>query len=369
MDFKSGQIYRINNSARTIIELGEKGLKVDEAVKKLKPRFKEADVRSFMKELSDQGLIAFSPKSQSPSPVKRSSPKLEFLWIELTSSCNLRCIHCYAEAKAGVEAKPSSSLSTEDVKRIIDEAAALGCRELQFTGGEPTLRGDLRELIEYAKAKGFGIEVFTNGNLLTEPIIRFFAEKGVRVAMSIYSHRAETHDAITKVPGSFERSLNSLKLLLAYEVPLRCAVVAMKQNEAELNETSYFLSRLGVLTRPPDPLRPSGRGRGMENWPKKYGEQSMLTKPSFLVSQENYEKNSCWNSCWFGKAAVTSLGDVLPCVFARDQVVGSIKQQSLKEIVEGEDMLRLWSLTKDNVEVCRDCASLSDWADCGRPWL
>lgn len=361
LDFNSGGIYRINESARQIIELGEQGFRISDAIEELE--LEASDIFSFIKELSGQGLILLSSEPKLQRPEKGPSPRLNFLWIETTSRCNLRCIHCYADA----EPKQDINLSTEEIKRLIGEAAELGCKKLQFTGGECTLRGDLKDLIEHARSKEFNyIEVFTNGTLLTEPLIRYFAKEGVYVAISLYSYRPETHDAITRVQGSFGKTLNSLKLLLAYDVPTRCAVIALKQNEDELDGTSYFLQQLGVLNRSPDPVRPSGRGSGMENWPQKYGLRNMQTHPNFMVDRGIYEHNKFWNSCWFGKVAITSGGDVLPCVFARDQVAGNVKDRSLAEIIE-EDMLKFWGLTRDQVEVCRDCEYRYLCHDC-RPW-
>ncbi|UCE15874.1 MAG: radical SAM protein [Candidatus Bathyarchaeota archaeon] len=370
IDLKASKIYRVNSSARRIIELGEQGSKVAEVAKKQCFDLDGEDVYSFIKEIADLGLIRISARPKTSSPKEDRLPKLDFLWIEVSSRCNLRCVHCYAESKAGAEdeAEQPNDLSNEEIRKVIDEAAALGCRRLQLTGGEPMLRSDIKSLVEYAKTKGFEfIEVFTNGTLLTEPVVKFFADKGVNVAMSIYSYRGDTHDAITRVHGSFGRTLNSLKLLLAYKVPTRCAIVAMKQNEDDLNGTSYFLSKLGVLFRPPDPIRPSGRGTNLKNWPQTYGQLFMQTQPSFLTSEEAYERNSQWNSCWLGKATVTSCGNVMPCVFARDLVVGNIKQQGMAEIIEGPAMLSYWGLTRDQVEVCKDCEFRYVCEDC-RPW-
>lgn len=350
------------------MELGERGITVAEALSQLGSEIKGADVTSFIEDASGQGLLTLSrvPKSQAS---EQYAPMLDFLWIEVTSRCNLRCIHCYADAKAeSGQDRRTPDLSAEEIRKVIAEAASLGCQKIQFTGGEPTLRPDLEDLIGYALDRGFKfVEVFTNGTLLTENAVSFFSERGINVALSVYCHRAKEHDAITGVPGSFERTLNSLKLLLAYEVPTRCAVIAMKQNEEELEQTNYFLSKLGVLQRPPDPVRPSGRGINMEIWPEKYGLQSFRTRPSFLVNRETYSKNSRWNSCWYGKAAVTSLGEVLPCIFARDQVAGNIRHQSLSEIIHDQGMLDYWSLTKDRVEVCGDCEFRYVCEDC-RPW-
>jgi radical SAM protein with 4Fe4S-binding SPASM domain len=351
--------------------LGEKGLKIEEVMGKLNPEIASSDILSFIKRTENQGLIKLSMDPKISAKGNLCSPILDFLWIEVVSRCNLQCAHCYAEAQAGAkvdDVNQPGGLSIEEIKNVIDQAAALGCKRLQFTGGEPTLRPDLRDLIDYAKANGFEfIEVFTNGTLLEEQMIRFFAEKNINVAMSVYSYKAATHDAITGNLGSFEKTLNSLKLLLAYDVTTRCATVAMKQNEDELQGTSYFLSQLGVLHRPPDPVRPTGRGIDMENWPKMYGRWFMQANPSFFVNEEVYKRNRNWNSCWFGKAAVTSQGNVLPCVFARNQVAGNIKKQSLSDIIKGEIMLSYWKLTKDKVEVCNDCEYRYVCQDC-RPW-
>lgn len=361
VDFCSGRMYQVNTSAQQIIKGGEQGLSVGEVIN-LSPHIKAADILSFLENVSDQGLIQFS-SNHNPWHLERPPFSLDFLWVEITSRCNLSCIHCYAEA-GGLLCPPDPPL--KELKRVLDEAAALGCKKLQFTGGEPTLRSDLKELVKYAKAKRFEfIEIFTNGTLLTESLVQVFSKEKINVAVSIYSYKKETHDTITRIPGSYQKTLDSLKLLLAYKVPTRCAVVAMKQNENDLKGTTYILSQLNLLNGPPDPIRPSGRGKGAKNWPQ-YG-SFMQTSPTFFFNQQSYQKNRHWNSCWAGKAAVTSRGDVIPCVFARDHIAGNIKQQSLSDIIKGEQMRHFWELTKDYIEVCKDCEYRYVCRDC-RPW-
>ena len=365
LDFCNGGIYRLNKSATRIIESGGKGLRISEVAEEL--NLELSDISAFVTSLSRQGLIQLSslpPKPETQkTDEKEASPQLDFLWVEMTSRCNLRCLHCYADAKP----KQDPDLTTDEIKRVIGQAADLGCKKIQFTGGECTLREDLRDLIDHARLKGFSfIEVFTNGTLLTEPLIRYFASVGVNVAISIYSYRQETHGTITGTKGSFEKTLNSLKLLLAYGVPTRCATIAMKQNEVDLDGTSYYLQQLGVQNRPPDPIRPSGRGCNMENWPQQYVLKTVKTEPNFVANREIYDYNRSRNSCWFGKIAITNEGDILPCVFARDQVAGNIKDQSLKEIIENR-MLKFWNLTIDQIDVCKDCEYRYLCHDC-RPW-
>ena len=237
LDLKDAKTFLINNSAKNILELGEQGLRVGEAIDKLKREVQSEDLLSFLENLWNQNLIVLSETAKLQESEERIEPKLDFLWIEITPSCNIRCIHCYAEAG---EKEQSAGLSADMIEGIIDDAAALGCKQLQLTGGEPTSRPDLKRFLEHAKAKGFEyIEVFTNGTFSDESMVQFFAKNGIHVALSIYSYRAETHDSITRV-GSFEKTLNSLKLLLAYGVPTRCSVIAMKQNEADLTKYKLF---------------------------------------------------------------------------------------------------------------------------------
>lgn len=364
IDFKNKCVYRPNVSSKQILELGENGYTVSEAVDKLKSEIEASDTISFIEEFTSKGLIQLSASPKLLQNEEAYLPKLDFISIEVVSKCNLKCIHCYAES----EPVGDMGLPTDALIKIIAEASELGCKNLQLTGGECTLRDDLVDLIKHAKDVGFkSIEVFTNGTLLTEDLIKFFAREGILAATSLHSFRAKTHDAITGVPGSFASTLRNLKLLLSYGISTRCATVAMKLNEEELDGTISFLSKLGVLRKLPDPIRPRGRGMLSENWPNSYGLSSLLMQPSFCVSRNDYEKNMRGNSCWCGKVAITSSGNVLPCVFARDNIAGNITENSLAKIIGSELMQSFWSLTKDKIDVCKDCEYRYLCRDC-RPW-
>lgn len=365
IDFKNNQIFRLNLSARAIIRLGEDKLTIAEAVEKLKPKFEASEVTSFITELQEKGIVELSESSTPDCELQNIPFRLNMLWIEITPECNLRCIHCYASEEK--RTKQTDTLSKDEIIQVLDEASNMGCQVVQLTGGEATLRGDLRELVDNAISKNIHVEVFTNGTNLDEGWVQFFAEEGVDVAMSIYSYRPETHDSITGVPGSFKRSISNLKLLVARGVPVRCATVAMKTNEDELEETVRFLSELGAKTRLPDPVRPSGRGKDLNQWPENYGSKFLQTRPAFIINRTLFEINRQWNSCWYGKAAITSQGDVLPCVFSRNQIVGNIRKQKLSEIIGNEAPLNFWRLTKDKVEGCKDCEYRYVCEDC-RPW-
>jgi MoaA/NifB/PqqE/SkfB family radical SAM enzyme len=98
---------------------------------------------------------------------------------------------------------------------LMTEAYSLGCRRVQFIGGEPTLHRDLPESIRTASKMGFEfIEVYTNLTMLPEELLQCFVENGVHVATSVYGSAGASHDAITLVDGSFEKTTRNLQRVL-----------------------------------------------------------------------------------------------------------------------------------------------------------
>ena len=341
-DLKAGRIYQVRGLVKEVLELSSHGLSVEEIASRL--GLKEG----FLRVLSEGKVISFSPeRGFKPFPVPEPKEEnLRFMWLEVTSRCNLRCLHCYVGADA---LKPLEELPTEAWKGAIREGAALGCRDVQFTGGEATLRKDLWDLVEFAKAEGYEfVEIFTNATTLNRERVRWMAEVGVNVAVSLYSYRPEVHDRITGRKGSFERTVEGIRSLVEHEVPVRIAIIVMRENEEDVKGTMEFVQKLGVDPSQVgvDVVRPTGRGRDEDLVPKWY---PRTTCPDFWIRDISQTR------CWPGKIAITSQGDVIPCIFARDLVVGRYKGGNLAEIVRGPRLQKLWSITLDEVEVCRDC--------------
>jgi MoaA/NifB/PqqE/SkfB family radical SAM enzyme len=203
------------------------------------------------------------------------------------------------------------------------------------------------DLCSYASRVGFtGIEIFTNAQRLTREIAVAMKDAGVKVATSLYSVVPEVHDSITGKKGSFNKTLLAIEMLMALGIKVRVEVVAMSINQDTLEETMTFLQKLGVRSRNPDLIRPTGNGMGenlspSDEYVKKYG---FLTKPEFTVRKETFLSNRQFNSCLKGKLAVTDTGDVLPCVFARDEVLGNLLGQDLESIFNGEVASRIRGL-------------------------
>jgi len=143
---------------------------------------------------------------------------------EVTYRCNELCVHCYNPGAAHTpDEKPqrdTNELSTEEAKQMMRQLVDLGVFRLTFSGGEATLRRDFLELLAYARQLGFQVVVYTNGLKLPpevlEPMAALYPSA---VEISVYSANAAQHDAVTRVPGSFEKTMQSLAFFRERGIP------------------------------------------------------------------------------------------------------------------------------------------------------
>ncbi|MDD3246887.1 MAG: 12,18-didecarboxysiroheme deacetylase [Methanosarcina sp.] len=125
----------------------------------------------------------------------------------MTRRCNLKCVHCYAQAK---DMEFKDELSTEEGKALIDDLAAFGSPVMLFSGGEPTMRKDLPELAAYAREKGMRAVISTNGTLIDKPLAKKLKEVGLSyVGISLDGIR-ETNDKFRGMQGAFDAALRGL---------------------------------------------------------------------------------------------------------------------------------------------------------------
>jgi 12,18-didecarboxysiroheme deacetylase len=125
-----------------------------------------------------------------------------------TQRCNLKCVHCYAQSE---DRDYAGEMSTEEAKVMIDDLAEFGAPVLLFSGGEPTIRKDLLELMHYAKSKGMRVVISTNGTLITSERAKEFADVGLSYVGVSLDGGKETHDEFRGLPGSFDKALAGIR--------------------------------------------------------------------------------------------------------------------------------------------------------------
>ena len=133
--------------------------------------------------------------------------------FQITDRCNYRCAHCYETHGEAEE------LSTGEIKRILGEIAAAGVLFLTLTGGEVFMRRDLDEILVEARRLQFAVRLYTTGHFVDKERARRLKELAIQeVHLSLYAPDAQTHDAVTLMPGSFERTVAAARRLRAENV-------------------------------------------------------------------------------------------------------------------------------------------------------
>ena len=167
--------------------------------------------------------------------------------IEVTNRCPLECKHCYNNLPMGDFVARAREMTLEEHKRLLDELAELGCLWLLFSGGEIFARRDFLDIYAYAKRKGFLITLFTNGTLITEKIADFLADlRPFTIEITLYGGTRETYEKLTGIPGSYDRCLRGIDLLLERKLPLKLKTVALSINKHEIPLMRQMATDRGV---------------------------------------------------------------------------------------------------------------------------
>lgn len=218
--------------------------------------------------------------------------------LELTRRCNLRCIHCYLGDQAEQHRLRDRELGTEAVKAALSEWAEAGCLYLTITGGEPLLRPDFSEIYRHARELGLVVMVFSNGTLVTDGIVALFRELPPRkVEISLYGATAETHDAITRVPGSHARAWTGIHRLQSGGIRVALKTILMTANRHELEAMERQAAEIGADFRHDAAIFPCLHGGShapltLRVPPEEAVRAAMATPERRAMWREKIEKNA-----------------------------------------------------------------------------
>jgi len=167
--------------------------------------------------------------------------KYEKYEIFLNFECNARCIFC---SIGHMFNKDKRIKQRDEVLREIKTAKEHGVKTISFSGGEPTIRKDLIKFVEYAKEIGFKtIEIQSNGMMYCyDDYVKELVDAGAnRFLVSIHGSNARVHDFLTRVNGSFEKTMKGVENLYKRKVDLRFSIVINKYNYKELEQWAKML--------------------------------------------------------------------------------------------------------------------------------
>jgi radical SAM protein with 4Fe4S-binding SPASM domain len=371
-DLASAQVFCLDGNGRVILERCCEGIPVQQIAETDGGTVSPDEVLIFLRELVALGLGSYSHTPYDPPSLTQPQgpPHIDKLWLEVTTQCNHRCVHCYADAPVNRHSV-NDSLSLAQWKRVLSEAASLEASWVQIIGGEPLLMGKafIEELLFHARASGFAhTELFTNGSLIDEQWAAIFRHTGTDVAFSIYSGSAVIHDGITGVRGSHKRLLRNIELLSIQGVAVRPGFVVMKENESEEQETTAWLnSRFGDSPGSPDIIRctPGSRcSRGLHIsgtlWRRKLRTTALFNP----VSETDFLRRTQGHPCLAGSLCIHHTGEVFPCIMDRVRRLGSVADESLPGIITNAATKSAWCQPLSSISICRDCEFRLACTDC-----
>jgi len=161
--------------------------------------------------------------------------------IEVTERCNNRCAHCYVNLPLKDQIARSNELTFEEHCRILDEITAAGCLWVCFTGGEIFIRKDFLDIYTYAKRKGLLVTLFTNGTMITPQIADYLLKwRPFSIEITLYGNTKETYEKVTGIPGSYQRCMEGIHLLMVRGLPLRLKTTVVTLNKHEVEDMRRF---------------------------------------------------------------------------------------------------------------------------------
>lgn len=290
------------------------------------------------------------------APNMKAPHRMDLLVSAMTKEgkwhCNQSCVHCYA---AGQKCAEESELNTNQWKEIIDKCRAVGIPQITFTGGEPTMREDLFELIDYAK--WFVTRLNTNGIKLTEEYCNKLRDASIdSVQITFYSSDEEVHNKLVGATG-YNNTLSGIKNALAagLNISINTPLCTLNRDYAK---TLSFLHDLGVTYVTCSGLITTGNAEGEESsslqlnsdelkeilkeavkFCYQNGMEISFTSPGWIEESffNNYGLNPPSCGACLSNMAVTPGGNVVPCQsYLSTDALGSMLEDDWETIWNSE---------------------------------
>jgi radical SAM protein with 4Fe4S-binding SPASM domain len=291
--------------------------------------------------------------------------------LDLTYRCNEQCVHCY------LDHDDHGEMTTAEIRHLLKEMADAGVFILTLSGGEIFLRKDFFEILEYARALTFCIKLKTNAVLIGEAQAARLRHLGVEsIQISIYSHRPEVHDAITKVRGSLRRSIRAIRFLKSQGLKVVIANVLMTENKQDYRGVQELANELGTESTLDPTITPKMDGdrsildlnagesalRNLFRDKGLVGNPDEFCAPPTALDEESMESLPC--SAGHTACYVSPYGEFYPCV-QFPLSCGNVRQQRFIDIWRDSEQLKeVRSIRLRDLSSCSQCAHGSSCTRC-----
>ena len=262
-------------------------------------------------------------------------------------------------------------MTKEEHFRLLDELVEMGCFWILYTGGEIFARKDFLEIYTYAKKKGFLITLFTNGTIINEQIADYLAEwSPFAIEITLYGRTRETYEALTMIPGSYDRCLRGVKLLKERGLPLKLKTVATSINKHEVMAMRRFAEEgLGIEFKMDGQINPridcSQSPLAVRLTPEELVALDMSTPKALAEYRKLAERDlgrppslSLTDTVYFCGGgmdgfAINPYGEISICVVSQQDTF-NVQKSGVKQIWEGA-LRELRSRKRTKVTKCVEC--------------
>jgi MoaA/NifB/PqqE/SkfB family radical SAM enzyme len=261
-------------------------------------------------------------------------------WLEVTTRCNSRCITCNIWKRDGAD-----ELSLEEIKSILKSRCLKALRHFYITGGEPFLRDDLAEIVNFISSKiGCAISLTTNG-LLPERIYSVVKKMNPRPCMDIsLNGRKDMHDFTRGVKDAFDKAIRTREYLLNIGINAPFLFTICPYNIKEISWVQRFSKELGTsvnfaLAKPIERIISQDLDIYTYSTEQKEEILSQLPLSNFKYALERFFKNKLWFACQYGLKSVdiSSTGSVYPCShFVPEMKIGNVREVNFDEIMNSK---------------------------------
>lgn len=285
------------------------------------------------------------------------------IYLEVTRSCPLQCLHCYAEDSSGLY----DELTLQDFERLANQMISMKIKELIISGGEPFLRPDIFQLIEIASRRGLNVTVLTNGVLINQQMAQAIKNFNIDLRLSLDGITSETHDFV-RGKGNLEKVIEAIEIIKKEGIKiLSIHFTANRMNIPEILRLPNFLFHLGITNITISTIKPAGRA--LRHPELLIGPDLMLlvrdrintiSKSRNLIFQAYKEKNWRGLGCpaAYTKCGISNDGQITPCVFLGDNYRGgSIRESPLEDLWLNDEKLNQIRNIPANIP-CSNCSAL-----------
>lgn len=296
------------------------------------------------------------------------------LVLETTYRCNEKCVHCYLP-----EDTNTPELSLEQIDGLFAEFHSLGGFQVQLTGGEVGVRKDFAEILDLAAKYGFVISITSNLTRFSDVVLdKIIALKPKSVACSIYSARPELHDEVTRLRGSFDRSMATIRALRSADIPVAVKTPLMQHTAEYWREVEQlaecegcgFQMDLNITAKNDGGHSPLGQrvtDPALLNDIYRSGPYRITILNEPLQEQRGPDQDASICGAGASGLAISPNGDIRPCI-GISEPLGRYPDQSLATIWNHSSFFARWNaLTLKDVP-CGHCAHFATCSRCPGAW-